>query len=211
MKKSLVIALGLSCAMTTAAFAAPVTDFTKGNTLFDVGFINSELENSSQGDSLEWDSKSNLDLGVTHSLDNDFALQYKYQKSNHDFYGYKTKNDIQQFNIVHKINDHFNAIAGVTRMSGKVEGINDLEDKTKFQVGFTGHTAFNDKVSGWATLTAGSDVYSYEVGVGHKLADNTDLNLFYRYTKFSDMRYENAAVKNDIKVKGVGLGVTFKF
>ncbi len=211
MKKTLVIALGLSCAMTTAVFAAPATDFTKGNTLFDIGFINSELDTSDSSGSTSWDSKTNIDLGVTHSLGNNLALQYKYQKVNNDYFGIDTKNDIQQFNVVYKLNDNLNAIAGISRLAGDVEGI-DIDTQTNFQVGLTGHTAFNDKLSGWATLTAGSDVYSYEIGVGHKMSEIADLNLFYRYTKFSNVEFDGySAYKFDAKAKGVGLGVTLKF
>lgn len=111
------------------------------------------------------------------------------------------------------MNNNLNAIAGVVRLSGGIDGIADIDNKTKFQVGLTGHQAFNDKLLGWVTATAGSDVYAYEVGVGHKLSDTSDLNLFYRYTKFSDVEFEGAPPGFDIdaKAKGVGLGVTFKF
>lgn len=84
MKKALVIALGLSCALSASVLASPVTDFTKGSSTVDVGFINSDLELSNRSGSLDWDSKVNFDTGITHSIGNNFALQYNYQKVNND-------------------------------------------------------------------------------------------------------------------------------
>lgn len=215
MKKIAVLASALTFACTSMVLASPVSDFSSDKTLFDIGLINSKLKTSDFGGSLTSDSKNNFDFGITHvigkSEDNGLALQYKYQRSNHDAYGFNTKGNIQQLNVIKKINNNLNAFIGAARISGEVSGLADLKDSTEFQVGLTGYTKLSDKVTGWATIAGGSNFLSSEIGIGNQMSENAELNLYYRYTKFSDVEIEGVSGYSfKAENKGVGLGVTFK-
>lgn len=215
MKKIAVLVSALTFACTSMVLASPVTDFSSDKTLLDIGVTNSKLKTSDSDGSTTTDSKSNIDFAITHVLGKDsgdgLAFQYKYQKVNNDAFGINVKGDIQQLNIIKKLNNNLNAFVGAARLSGKVAGIVDIKDTTEFQIGLTGHTQLSDKITGWATIAGGSDFSTYEIGVANKLSEVADLNLFYRYIKFSDLKFEGAPGYNfKAETKGVGLGVTFK-
>lgn len=213
MKKALVLTSCITFLLGSTALAAPITDFDKSQTLLDLGFINSELETSDSDGSTDFDSKTNFDLGITKALSDKVALQYKYQKAKSDDI-LDVDADIQQFNVIYKLNNNANAFVGLNRLAGDVSALGykaDLDTMTKFQIGITGHQAFTDKLTGWATIAGGNDNNSYEIGLSNKLSNNADLNIFYRYTKFSDVEFDDVSGYDfDAKVKGFGFGVTVK-
>lgn len=81
---------------------------------------------------------------------------------------------------------------------------------TKWQLGVTGTAKLGDKLSGWATLAAGKDNVTYELGIAQELSKNWDANLFYRHKKFNSLN-DNEGDKADLTISGFGLGVTTRF
>jgi opacity protein-like surface antigen len=198
------------------ALAAPQTDFKQGKTSVDLGAIRSEID----ADGIDFDKKTNLDLGITTGLSDKFALQYKFQKLEGDTNVFgptiDTDNKVHELNVLYKIDPNVYAFAGIQRLSGntKLAGVGsfDIDSKTVAQIGVTGVTQLADKLNGWATAAIGNDNYSYEIGLGYEIANNADLNLFYRYKKFNDIEFKSGlAGSGDAKSKGVGAGVTFRF
>lgn len=60
-----------------------------------------------------------------------------------------------------------------------------------------------------ATLAAGDDNFTYEIGLSQALSKDWDVNLFYRHKKFDNVK--TPGYDSDITVSGFGLGVTAKF
>jgi opacity protein-like surface antigen len=204
----------------SVAFAAPQTDFKQGKTSVDLGAIRSEID----ADGIDFDKKTNLDLGITTGLSEKLALQYKYQKLEGDlgnsFGKAETDNKVHELNVLYKLDSNVYAFAGVQRLSGDFKiteyGVGSesykIDSKTVAQIGVTGVAQLADKLNGWATAAIGNDNYSYEIGLGYEIANNADLNLFYRYKKFNDIEFKSGITgSGDAKSKGVGAGVTFKF
>ncbi|EGO64009.1 outer membrane protein [Acetonema longum] len=201
--------------------AAPQIDFEQEKTSIDIGVIRSELETSDSGGSIDWDKKSNLDFGITTGLSEKVALQYKYQNLDSGDGYLLTPNDtvdskVHELNVLCKLDSNFYAFLGVQRLSGDLSvpgaGSLDIDSTTVAQIGVTGTTNLADKLTGWATAAVGNDNYSYEIGLGYEIADNTDINLFYRYKEFSDLEFKDiSGYEFDAKSKGFGAGVTFKF
>lgn len=59
--------------ISTAGFAAPQTDFTKGLRALDIGVVTPELTTGST----DWNKKANIDLGITRAFSDKFALEHK--------------------------------------------------------------------------------------------------------------------------------------
>lgn len=229
MKKIGATLLALMLMSSTMAFASPTTDFEQGKTSVDIAITKPELKTSDYEGTTKWEKKNNFDFAVTTGLGNNLALQYKYQKFDTDdtkFIDgveelYSADGKAQEINLLYKLDKNVFAFVGAHRISGDVtgEGITGkIDTETKLQFGVTGVTKITDKLNGWATLAAGNDNNSYELGIGYKLAENTEFNLFYRYKKFDDLKFNNQVdlgldpdYSFDAKVKGFGMGVTVKF
>lgn len=56
-----------------------------------------------------------------------------------------------------------------------------------------------------------SKIHSFEAGVSYAFASNTELNVFYKNVNYKDLGVSNVSGKYDLKVDGLGVGVTFKF
>lgn len=218
--KIIALALGIMILLTSAALAAPVTDLEKGKVAIDVAATKPQVDGEAYGEKLSFDKKTNWDAGLTVGLSDKWGLQYKYQKSNTNtktFYGVypgKVDSKVQEFNVLYQFNPNLIGFAGVHKLSGSFyDGgfKNDLESENKWQVGVTGVTKLGGKLSGWATVAAGKNNVSYEIGLAQALAKNWDLNFFYRHKKFNDMEVQGWSETADVTIAGFGVGVTAKF
>ena len=208
----------LSCSV---AFASPYTEFKKGTSSAEIGIIRSELKTSDSGGSIDWDKKSNLDFGATTGLSDKLALQYKFQKfdsGNGHYLGFTGNVDskVHELNLLYKLDPNAYAFIGFQRLSGDLIvpalGSASIDSTTVAQIGVTGVTKLSDNLNGWGTVAIGDDNYSYELGLGYALAENTDLNLFYRYKKFDNLEFKDySGYEFDAKNKGIGVSVTYKF
>jgi predicted porin len=205
--------------LAATGFASPLNDYSQGKVAVDIDATNVKLSTSDNTGSSDWDKKTNIGLGITGGLGKNFAVQYKYQKADSDpttSFNVKAESTIQEFNVLYKLDNNFNAFIGAHRLSGEVGvpgyGSVDVKSTTKYQVGITGIAKLAEKTNGWATIAAGNDNQSYEVGVGYELSKDADLNVFYRYTKFTGLELQGVSNYNfDAKSDGLGFGVTFKF
>lgn len=239
MKKKVLLTLAAAMAVTSVAFASPITNYEKGSLAIDLNTsISPKLELSVNGMSESDDSKERLGAGISYGLGNKFALQYKYLDNKTkeylvdeyigSFYENMTLNARltgHELNVLYQINPNVSAFAGWTRSTAKVTvtenygptpgyitdsaSVSDERSKNGYQVGLVGQTKLADKLTGWASVSAGNRVNAYEIGVGYDVAQNTELNLFYREVKYKDFNYDDT--KLDVKAKGLGAGVTFKF
>jgi predicted porin len=68
-----------------------------------------------------------------------------------------------------------------------------------------------NNLTGYGTIGFGNKIETFEFGVAYEFSKNTELNLFYKSTKYKDLEFDGASLKYDLKVDGPGFGVTFKF
>lgn len=224
-KKLLALSLGIMTAVSTSAFAAPATDLSAGKVAIDLSVTKPDLETKALGLDVSPSSKTNLDFGITAGLGNKWGIQYKQQQGDTDsslksIFNFKAEGKVQEFNVVYQIDKNFQAFIGMNKLSGtlyvtptgsSVTTPFDIDYSSKWQVGVTGVTKLGNKLSGWATLAAGSDNYTYELGLAQELSKQWDLNLFYRYKKFSNIKLQVLGGPEDLTVSTLGLGVTAKF
>ena len=124
-----------------------------------------------------------------------------------------------EFNVLYQINHNVSAFVGYTRSTAKVDWAdsdggsiftgNERDSRSGYHVGIIGQTKIADDVTAWASVSAGNRVTDYELGIGYDIDQNTELNLFYRHTKYKDFNFFGHDV--DVTTKGLGAGVTYKF
>jgi hypothetical protein len=239
MKKKVLLTLAAAMAVTSVSFASPLTNYEKGSTAIDISSsISPKFEISAGGVSGSDDAKERLGAGVTYGLGNKFALQYTYLDNKTKEYlvyenmGFDYENATlnakltgHEINVLYQINPNVSAYVGMTRSKAKVtetdnygpnpgnitdsESYSESQTKNGYQVGLVGQTKLADKLTGWASVSAGNRVNAYEIGLGYDVAKNTELNLFYREVKYKD--FDVYDTKVDVTTKGLRAGVTFKF
>lgn len=219
MKKAVMV-LSFLFLFSTVGFASPLLDFSKGKTAIDLSWRPSSDFDS--GDISADGKNNNFDFGLTVGLGNRFALQWLNQSAkSKDFYDvYNATLTANQFNLLYSLDKNVAAFVGYTRTKNDV-GIytyETLNGKTisGWQAGLTGSVPLGDKFSGYGTVGVGNKITSYEAGVAYEFAKNLEVNLFYKYAKYKDLEF-NYDILNyiygsyDLKVKGPGIGVTYKF
>lgn len=213
MKKTVLGILVCLFLLSGTVFATPLTDFESGKSAIDIGMTRPKLKIENQLGSAEYNKKTNFDFGITTGLNDKIALQYKYQKADPSLGIFMPLNaKIHEFNVLYSLTPDVYAFAGAQRISYGIPLPGAPKDsETVAQVGITGVAKLSDKWDGWATVTAGNDNYSYEIGVGYALSNDADLNLFYRYKKINDIKFALTPDPIDLKLKGLGASVTVKF
>lgn len=212
--KVIALTLGIMFILCSAAWAAPVTDLEQGKIAIDLSATKPQVD-AEKGTKWSFDKKTNWDAGLTVGISNKWGVQYKHQKNDTDnkqfgeVFG-KFDGKVQEFNVLYEFNPNLVGFAGVNKLSGSFLGQN-IESSNKWQVGLTGVTKLGGKLSGWATLAAGKNNVTYEVGLAQALSKTWDLNLFYRHKKFNDMKISGTDQNVDVTVAGFGLGITAKF
>lgn len=209
MKKKLLAFVAAASMMTSVAFAAPLTDYSQGKTAIDLNWRNTEVK----GESVTFDKKYNIDWGITSGLGNDWAIQYRQFNPKSDATEiagsfHKAKLKTQEFNVLRKLDGNVSAYTGVMKTKGELDG-GSSSSKNKWQLGITGSTQLADKMTAYASLGAGKDLTTWQIGVAYEVAPNVDFNLDYRQIKADKLDFDGEKV--DGKAKGLGFGITYKF
>lgn len=192
------LALGALTAafLSTAAYAAPLEDYSAGRVAIDAGIT---LPADIDGDSYSLSKDNSSYFGGTLGLGNKTALNYKWNSFDADEGDTKT----QQLNLMYKLHPNISAYAGYLNIDNNFIG---GEDTNSAQVGLQAHIDLPLLFTVWGNVGYGKDNTSYEIGVSKPLLNNLDLNLSYYNHKFDD-----AFAGGDIKADGVNMGVTVKF
>lgn len=233
MKKKVLLALAAAMAVSSISFASPLSNYEKGNMAVD---LNISLSPDVDISGIDLDAKSRLGFGMTYGIGDKLALQYKYADNKTKDYSYldvwsggyesgsvNAQLSGHELNVLYKIDPNVSAFAGLTRATAKLnasylyvdsfgsssEDISYKQSKSGYHVGIIGQTKISDNLTGWASVSAGNRITGYELGVGYDVAKNTEVNLFYRHTKYKDFNIEGD--KFDVTTKGLGAGVTLKF
>lgn len=233
--KKLLLTSALVLGISSACFASPLSDYSQGKIALDINARPSmDLKVSAQGESGELDgNNTNLDLGLTAGLGNKWAIQYRNSTANSkDFSGdvydigvnAHTQLKAQELNALYQFNKNVSGFVGLTKASAKVKGSIAVDgdtysgeisgkDTNGYQVGVIGTNKIADKTNAYGIISAGNKITNYEIGVSYDVAKDTELNLFYRDTKYKDLRLNDGAdfPEFDYQAKGVGYGLTLKF
>ncbi len=232
MKRSVLVVAFLFL-FSAVGFASPLTDFSQGKASIDLNWrMSNDLEYP--GDSLDA-SNSNFDVGLTIGLGNKFAFQWQNQNAKSKDYSGTFTNGVDvlsgslnskltanQFNILYSVDKNVAAFVGYTQAKNEFD-VNGTYNGTPFggtvsgkmvngwQLGFTGSFPMGKNMSGYGTLGFGNKITNIEIGIAYEFAKNAELNLFYKSTEYKDLEFDGVSDKYDLKVKGPGVGVTFKF
>lgn len=239
MKKKVLLTLAAAMAVSSVSFASPLSNYDQGKLAIDLNTsISPKVELSSGDLSGNDDAKNRLGAAVTYGLGDKWAVQYKYLDNKSKTYAYEdiapgdyesgTLNaqlSSHEFNVLYQLDPNISAFVGWTKASAKVNYSYQLgtspstiietgsgtekQSKNGYQIGLIGQTKLADKVTGWASVSAGNKITGYEIGVGYDMSEFTEFNVFYRNTKYKD--FNIADEKFDVKTKGLGAGITFKF
>lgn len=195
--------------MCSTGLASPLTDYSQGKAAIDVNW-RPNLDSEISHDGLD-SKQGNFDWGITYGLGGNFAVQYRQFSpetkisSSADSYRFNT----QEANVLYRINENVAAFAGYHRANVKnlTKGFSS-ENKNVLQVGLVGNKPLSDKTQLYGIIGAGKDLRSYEVGLSYRITKDTEFNLSYMDKKISNSGDVDNA---DVRLKGIGYGLTFKF
>lgn len=207
--------------------ASPLTDYTAGQTAIDFNWrpnLNLDYTDSSATVGLD-SSGGNYDLGVTVGLGKKFAFQYANQhvKSNINniIAGGPNYTDLtaNHFNLLYQLDKNVAVFAGYARAANDIVALPPLPSMTvegrtasSCQFGVVGSFPLGKKLTAYGIAGFGPHIDSLEAGLGYDFTKNTELNVFYKSVKYKELEYNTIPdYKIDIKARGMGLGLTFKF
>jgi len=240
MKKELLLMGMIGVLATSTAMAAPVTDFNNGTKSVEVNYhLNNDYDNS-YGCNGDVKNAIN-DFGITYGLSDKIALQYNYYAPKTKVYkstgGAFSIDEMkqQEFNILYKMNKDVNFFVGLN--SYKVNSSGSDSDtsyyfydnligkrENKLQVGVIGKKEFDKKTAVYGIIGLSSDYSKFKVGLSREVAPNISLDINYQQVKYNNLTdssyYQNdtgsiTTASNeaigDVKVKGLGVGLTYNF
>lgn len=188
----------LAMALGTTAFASPLKNYDAGKIAIDAGL---NIPTSMETDRFGLDESNSAYVGGTLGLGNNMALNYKWNQ--YDFEHGNT--DTHQLNLMYKILPGVTAFAGYVNADSEFLGHGRSQDSAQF--GLQASYDIPAFCTVWGNVAVGTNNSGYEIGLSKPLVNNVELNVSYYDQKFDDAMGDN----NDLKTKGVNMGVTVKF
>lgn len=181
--------------MSASCYAAPVTDYSIGHLKFDIDTGFSSISPSYT------DSDIGYNVGLTAGLGFGFAGQYSYSN-----YKIDSNNNLKN----HQINlyDHILGPIGVF-VGASQTATSGSSSQNGIAFGVTGSVPIAPKTSAYATLSAGNHISGKEFGIGYELSKNADINLIYRNTEYTGLKFANGTT-GDVTFKGFFSGLSYK-
>lgn len=214
MRKKTVLIVVCSFLISSTAFAAPLTDYSVGKASIDLNYRNTEqlLDSDTYG------RKYNLEPSVTIGIADKWAFQYRYKnlKSKSTTFNngisYQTVNlCVNEFNLLYSLTPNVSLFVGRILTDGAINvsvpgwGQSETWGWTSLgQVGLLGSVPLTDKISAYGVVGISHRWTNFEVGLSYAFTKNWEFNVDYREMKktFGEV---------DVKAKGLGFGVTYKF
>lgn len=221
MKKKVLAFVAASMLVSSVGFAAPLNDFSQGKVAVDLTYRNTDSSMSTASFSQDFDKKYNLDLGLTVGLGNNLAFQYKHfdgKSKDTTLPNAKIANakmNMNEYNVLYGLGNNVAVYAGLATFKGEMNNLTTPSDggssdtNNRWQLGVMDTVQLGDKTSAWAKVGVGKDLTSWEVGVGYAIDKNVDFNVDYRSIEAKKLSGERG--ESDMKLKGLGFGVTYKF
>lgn len=203
--KSLVLAAMLATCITSFAFAAPQTQWNKGETQIDLGLWNAKAESGGSTG-----SKWNVNGGATYGLTDQWAVQYEYSglKTKHD----DTTGNSQEINAVYSLNKNVAVYGGWNRIKNSFNNVGSDESASNYnctnnvlQLGVIAKKSIGNNFDVYAKGALGTKKTSlWEAGINYAVSKNLDVNAGYRYV--------NTEINDDINLtyKGAIIGASYR-
>lgn len=201
MKKTAAL-LAVAAAFTMSVYAAPQTEFTKGQWEVEAGMWNTKTKTRTYKDNDAW----NFNGGVTYGLNDKSAAQFRYYGMNSD----DTDGHSQELNLLYSIHPQVAVYTGYNHitMSDFPTGAFGAEKRQNdiAQIGVIARQPVNEVLDLYAKGALGSKSTSiWEAGVNFALEEDIDINAGYRY-----LNTEGSSDKN-VSYQGWLAGVSYRF
>lgn len=216
--------------ISSIALASPLTDYSLGKSAVDITWFSnlhmtdqytSILNAAGNGTDAANGKHGNLDLSLTTGLGGKWAIQYR--QFNPETKDYTTFGRVQRFGVrsqeldaLYKIDKNLSAFVGWHQARYTYDSINantTASNKNVVQVGLVGTTQIATKTQLYGVGGVGKDLVTYEIGVSYEIAKGLDFNLLYRYKKVENLDDATFGIpyRDNVTVKGLGYGITYKF
>jgi opacity protein-like surface antigen len=212
----------------SVSFASPLMDYSTGKGTVDLTIRNTANKLYAMGESVSLDKKYNFDGAVTVGLGNNIAFQYRhfspksaatsFVDSDGDLSIGTLKMRTNEFNLLRKVDKSVAILAGAVTTSGVATDqetgsyeTSNVHAKTFWHVGIVASTEIAKKTSLWATASVGAGLFNYEVGLGYALSSNWEVNVNYRGMDLRKLSSDNSQSKGNVKLQGLGFGITYRF
>lgn len=225
MKKFIVVAGALVLsAVAGDVLAAPLTEYDLGRANFQIGvntvndmkavFAHNTLAGVNE---LKGGEKTRPYFGATAGIGGNFALQYRYEQMKAEPGVAVSTYFANEYNLRYGLDKYLSFYFGDyhAKFHGSSSNV-QLGDRTRshdyYHGGATVVVPLLKKLSAWADLGAGKDIYHYEIGVSYKVSKVANVDLSYKYVRLDEVgEFGNGGtnVKLDGKNRGIRLGLSF--
>ena len=224
----LVIVALVFCVGSSVGFTSPLMDYSQGKGSIDLTVRDTTNGLYVGGESVELSKKYNFDGALTLGLGKKLAFQYRhFSPKSADTTFVDADGDASigtlhmhtnEFSLLHKLDKSVALMAGLIttngvatdRETGSYETSN-VHAKTFWHIGVVASTAIAKNTTLWASASAGANLISYEVGIGYAFTPNWEVNVNYRGMDLKNLNSDNSNKNGNVTLKGLGVGVSYKF
>ena len=189
----------MTACFSTSAFAAPLKNYDAGKFAIDAGIT---FPSSLKGGNYKMSKSDSSYYGATVGIGKRMALNYQWDK----YKGSDGDLTAQQFNLMYQLLPNVSAYAGWLGADADVDFGNGKK-KNSAHAGLQAHFDIPLLFTVWGNVGVGTKSSAYEIGITKPLFNNIELNLSYYDGKFKEILDDG----EDMKAKGVQMGVTVKF
>ena len=183
----------------TNAFAAPLKNYDAGKFAIDAGIT---FPSSLEGGNYKMSKSDSSYYGATVGIGKRMAVNYNYDQ----FKGSDGDLTAQQFNLMYQVLPNVSAYAGWLGAEADTDKYGGKK-KNSGHIGLQAHFDIPLLFTVWGNVSAGTKSTAYEIGITKPLFNNIELNLSYYDGKYEELLNDG----EDMKAKGVQMGVTVKF
>jgi opacity protein-like surface antigen len=191
MKRKVLAGLVGAMFVSSVGFAAPVVDLNKGET--SIGYNHSSLDIEIGG--TPYDTSNSDEFYVEHALNDKVSVGVDYTKSPIEFSGINL-GDMKVTDVYAKYKLDKSLYATLGNRNYDSNG----EKSDKITIGLEGFKQLTEKANGYAGMKSNDYETELQIGATYALTDVLNLDVNYKYHDYDDG-----------EMKGVGVGVNYKF
>ena len=189
----------MTACFSTSAFAAPLKNYDAGKFAIDAGIT---FPSSLEGGNYKMSKSDSSYYGATVGIGKRMAVNYNYDQ----FKGSDGDLTAQQFNLMYQVLPNVSAYAGWLGAEADTDKYGGKK-KNSGHIGLQAHFDIPLLFTVWGNVSAGTKSTAYEIGITKPIFNNIELNLSYYDGKYEELLNDG----EDMKAKGVQMGVTLKF
>ena len=189
----------MTACFSTSAFAAPLKNYDAGKFAIDAGIT---FPSSLEGGNYKMSKSDSSYYGATVGIGKRMAVNYNYDQ----FKGSDGDLTAQQFNLMYQVLPNVSAYAGWLGAEADTDKYGGKK-KNSGHIGLQAHFDIPLLFTVWGNVSASTKSTAYEIGITKPLFNNIELNLSYYDGKYEELLNDG----EDMKAKGVQMGVTVKF